>query len=97
LYTCKIWSLILREEHRLKAFANRVLRRIFGPKMGEMLGGWRKLHIKEFHNLYSSPNNIKITKSRRIRWGTACSTHGENRNTCGVLMGNPEEKNSRKN
>jgi hypothetical protein len=44
LYGCETWSLILREEHRLRVFENRVLRRIYGPRMGEIVGGWRKLH-----------------------------------------------------
>jgi hypothetical protein len=54
--------------HRLKLFANRMLRRIFGPKRDEVTGGWRKLHNEELHNLYSSLNITRITKSRRIRW-----------------------------
>jgi hypothetical protein len=49
-------------------FENRVLRRIFGPKKYEVIGDWRKLHNKELHNLYSSPNIIRMTKSRRMRW-----------------------------
>jgi hypothetical protein len=49
---CETWSLTLREEHRLRVFKNRVLRRIFGPKMEEVAGGWRRLHNKELHNLY---------------------------------------------
>jgi hypothetical protein len=49
-------------------FENRVLRRIFGPKRDEETGGWRKLHIEELHNLYSSPSIIRIIKSRRMRW-----------------------------
>jgi hypothetical protein len=53
------WSLTLREEHRLRVFQNRVLRRIFGPKSDEVIGGWRKLHTEEFHNLYSSPSIIR--------------------------------------
>jgi hypothetical protein len=48
-------------------FENRVLRRIFGPKRGEVTGDWRKLHSEELHNLYSSPNIIIMIKSRRIR------------------------------
>jgi hypothetical protein len=68
LYGCEIWSLILREECRLRAFENRVLRRIFGPKRDEVTGGWRKLHNEELHNLYSSPSIIRIIKSRRMRW-----------------------------
>jgi hypothetical protein len=62
------WSLTLREEHRLRVFENRVLRRIFGPKRDEVTGGFRKLHNEELHNLYSSSSIIKITKSRRMRW-----------------------------
>jgi hypothetical protein len=49
-------------------FENRVLRRIFGPKRNEMIGGWRKLHNEELHNLYSSPSMIRIIKSRRMQW-----------------------------
>jgi hypothetical protein len=49
-------------------FENRVLRRIFGPKRDEVTGGWRKLHKEELHDLHSSPNIIRITKSRRMRW-----------------------------
>jgi hypothetical protein len=58
LYVCETWSLTLREEHRLRVFEKRVLRRIFGPKKDEVTGGWRKLHNKELHNVYS--------KSRRM-------------------------------
>jgi hypothetical protein len=58
----------LREEHRLRVFENRVLRRIFGPKRDEVTGYWRKLHNEELHNLYSSPNTIRMIKSRRMRW-----------------------------
>jgi hypothetical protein len=49
-------------------FENTVLRRIFGPKRDEVTGGWRKLHNEELHNLYSSPNIIRMIKSRRMRW-----------------------------
>jgi hypothetical protein len=58
------------EEHRLRAFENRnvgVLRRIFGPKIDEVTGGWRKLHNGEFHYLYSSPSIIRMIMSRRMR------------------------------
>jgi hypothetical protein len=49
-------------------FENRVLRRIFGPKRDEVMGEWRKLHYEELHNLYSSPDVIRMIKSRRVRW-----------------------------
>jgi hypothetical protein len=68
LYGGETWSATLREEHRLRVFENRVFRRIFEPKMDEVTGGWRKLHNHEFHNLHSSPNIIRVIKSRRMRW-----------------------------
>jgi hypothetical protein len=54
LYGHETWSLTLREEHRLRAFENRVLRKAFGPKGDEAMGEWRKLHNEELHDLYSS-------------------------------------------
>jgi hypothetical protein len=66
--------LTVREKPRLRVFENRVLRRIFGQKRDEVMGEWIKLHNEELHNLYSSPNIIRMTKSRRI--GRACSTSG---------------------
>jgi hypothetical protein len=62
LYGCETWSLTLMEEHRLREFENRVLRRMCGPKRDEVTGDWRKLHDEEFHNLYSSPNIIRMMK-----------------------------------
>jgi hypothetical protein len=58
---------MLREEHRLGVFENRVLRRIFGPKRDEVTREWRKLHNEELHNLYSSSDIIRQVKSRRMR------------------------------
>jgi hypothetical protein len=58
----------LQNQHRLRVFENRVLRRIFGPKRDEVTGDWRKLHNEELHNLYSSRNIIRMIKSRRMRW-----------------------------
>jgi hypothetical protein len=55
-------------------FENRVLRRIFGPKWDEVIGGWRKLHNEELHNLYSSPSIIRMIKEDEM--GRACSTNG---------------------
>jgi hypothetical protein len=67
LYGCETWSLILREDHRLRVFENMVLRRIFG-KRDDVMGEWRKLHKEELHILYSSPDIIRQIKSRRMRW-----------------------------
>jgi hypothetical protein len=58
----------IREEYRLRVFEKRVLRRIFGPKRDEVVGGRRKLHNEQLHDLYSSPNIIRTMKSRRMRW-----------------------------
>ena len=58
LYGCETWSLTLREEHRLRAFENRVLRRIFGPERDEVTREWRKLHNEELNDLYCSPDII---------------------------------------
>jgi hypothetical protein len=58
----------LRDEHRLRVFENRVLRRIFGPKRKEVTGIWRKLHNRELHDLYSSSNITKVIRCRRMRW-----------------------------
>jgi hypothetical protein len=69
LYEFEAWSLTLREEHRL-----RVLRRIFGPKRGEVTGGCRELHNEELHKLYSSPNIIRTMKEDEM--GRVCSTSG---------------------
>ena len=68
LYGCETWSLTLREEHRLRVFENRVLRRIFGPKRDGVTAEWRKLHYEELNDLYSSPNIVRVIKSRRMRW-----------------------------
>jgi hypothetical protein len=67
LYGCETWSLTLREEHRLRVFKNKVLRRIFGPKRDELTRDWRKLHNEELFDMYSSPSIIRIIKSRRMR------------------------------
>jgi hypothetical protein len=58
----------MREEHRLKVFENRGLRKIFGPKRDEVTGEWRKRHNEELHDLYSSPIILWVIKSKRIRW-----------------------------
>jgi hypothetical protein len=75
LYGCETWPLTLREEHRLRAFENQVLRRIFGPKRKEVIGEWRRLHKEELNDLYS----IKYYSGDQIKKnevGRACSTYG---------------------
>jgi hypothetical protein len=67
-------------------------RRIFGPKREEMKGGWRRLHNEELHNLYASPNIIKMIKSRRMRWALHVARMGEMRNSCKIFIGDPEGK-----
>jgi hypothetical protein len=77
LYGCEIWSLTLREEHRLRVFGNRVLRRIFGPRRDEVTGGWRKLHDEELRELYFSPNIIRMIKYRGIWAGHVAHEWGK--------------------
>jgi hypothetical protein len=67
LYECETWSPTLWEEHKLRVFENRVLRRIFVLRRDEVTGEYRKLHNKELPDLYSSPSIIRIIKSRRMR------------------------------
>jgi hypothetical protein len=73
-------------------FENRMLRRIFGPKRDGVTGGWRKLHNKELHNLYSSPSIIRTIKSRRMRWAGHVARMGEKRNVYRLLVGKPDGK-----
>jgi hypothetical protein len=90
LYGCGTWSLTLREEHRLRVFENRVLRRIFGPKRDEVTGEWRELHNEEVLELYSSPSTIRIIKSRRMRWAGYVERMGEKRKAFRLLIGKPD-------
>jgi hypothetical protein len=89
LYGRETWSLTLREEHRLRVFENRVLRRIFGPKRDEVTGEWRRLHNEELNDLYSS-TNIRVIKSRRMRWAEHVARMGDRRGAYWVLVGRPE-------
>jgi hypothetical protein len=81
----------LEEEHRLRVFENRVLRRIFGPNREED-GSWRKLHNDELHSLYSSPNIVRVIKSRRMRWAGHLESIGDGRGVYRVLVERPEGK-----
>jgi hypothetical protein len=90
LYGCETWSITLREEHRLRVFENRVLRKIYGPKREED-GSWRKLHNDELHNLYSSPNTVRVIKSRRMRWAGHVARMG-GKEFAGFWLGGPKEE-----
>jgi hypothetical protein len=90
LYGCETWTLTLREKQRLRVFENRVLRRIFEPKRDDATGEWRRLHDEELNDLYSSPNIIRIIKSRRMRWAGHVACLGENRGAYRILVGRPE-------
>jgi hypothetical protein len=81
----------IEEEHRLMVFENRVLRRIFGSKRDEVPGEWRKLHNKEFYDLYSSPDFTWVIKSR-MRWARHVAGMGEKTDAYRVLAGRPEGK-----
>jgi hypothetical protein len=82
----------LREERRLRAFENRVLRRVFGPKRDEATGEWRKLHYKELNDLYSLPNIVWVVKSRRMRWAGHVARMGKEIGVRRLLVGKPEGK-----
>jgi hypothetical protein len=92
LFGCENWSLTLREEHRLRVFENRVLRRIFGPKRDEVTGEWRKLHSRKIQNLYSPADSIRQIKPRRMGCAGHVARVGEERKVYRVLAEKPEGK-----
>ena len=94
LYGCETWSLKLREEHKLRVFENKVLRKIFGVKRYEITGEWRKLYNAELHALYSTPNIIRPRnlKPRRLRWAGHAARMEQFRNAYRVLVGKPQRK-----
>jgi hypothetical protein len=92
LYGCETWSLILREERRMRVFENRVPRRVFGPKRDEATGEWRKIHNEELSDLYSLPNVVRDVKSRRMRWTGNVARMREGRGVHRVLFGKHEGK-----
>jgi hypothetical protein len=95
LYGCETWPITLSEEHRLRVFVNRVLR-LFELKRTEVPGGWRKLHNKELHDLYSLPSKLRIFKSRRMRWARYVAEMGEKRNAYRLLEGKSEGEAARR-
>jgi len=82
----------LREERKLRVFENMVLRRIFGPRRDEVTGEWRRLHNEELNDLYSSPNNVRVINSRRMRWAGHVARMGEERVMYRVVLGKLEGK-----
>ena len=84
--------LTLPEERKMRVFENKVLRRIFGPRRDEVTGDWRRLHNEELNDLYSSPNIVRVIKSRRMRLAGHVARMGEERGVYRVLVKNPEGK-----
>jgi len=92
LYGCETWSLTLGEERRLRVFGNRVLRRVFGPKRGEVTGEWKKLHTEELSDLYTLPNIVRVVKSRRMRWAGMWRVWGRGEGCTGFRCVNMRER-----
>ena len=92
LYGCEAWSLTLSEKRKLRVFEKKELRRIFGPRRDEVTGEWRRLHNAEQNDLYSSPNIVRVIKSRRTRWAGHVARMGEERGCIGSWWGNRRER-----
>ena len=92
LYGCEAWSLTAREERKLRVFENMLLRRIFGPRRDEVTGEWRRLHNEELNGLYSSPNIVRVIKSRRMTWAGHVARMGEERGAYRFQVGKSEGK-----
>jgi len=92
LYGCETWSITLTEERRLRVFEKRALRRIFGPQTDEGTGEWRRLHNEVLNVLYSSPNTIRVIKSRRMKWARHVARMGDSKGAYRVLVSGPERK-----
>ena len=89
LYGCEAWSLTLREKRILRVFENMLLRRIFGYRRDEVTGEWWRLHNEELSGLYSSPNIVRVIKSRRMRWAGNVARMFEEMGVYRVLVGKP--------
>jgi len=90
LYGFETWSFKLREDRRPRVLEIRALRRILWPKRDEVTGEWRKLNNEELNDLYSSPNIVRVIKSRRMGWAENVTRMGERRDVYRVLVGKPE-------
>jgi len=88
LYGCETWSMTLQEEKKLKMSENMMLRRIFGSRRDEVMGEWRRLHNEELNNLYSSPNIVRVIKSRRMRRAGHVAHMSDERGCTGSWWGN---------
>ena len=91
MYGCETWSLTLREERKLRVFEKMVLRRIFGPRRDEVTGNGGDCITEELNYLYSSPNIVRVTKWRRIRWARHVAHMGEERRCIGSWWGKRRE------
>ena len=88
LYGCETWSLTLREEGKLRVFENRVLKKLFAPRKDEVTVECGRLHNEELNDLYSSPNIVRVIKSRRMRWAGHVACMGVERGCTGSWCGN---------
>ena len=82
----------MREERRLRVFENRVLRVMFGSERDEVTGEWRKIHKEERNDLYSTPNIVRVIKSRIIRWVGHLARMGRKEEYTGLWWGNLRER-----
>jgi hypothetical protein len=82
----------LIEKERLRVVENRILRTIYGPERNEVTGGCRILHNEELHNLYSSPNIIRMIKARRMSWAGHVARICAERNACSLILGRPKRR-----
>jgi len=91
-YGCETWLFTLREGKKLRVFENMVLRRIFGPMRDEVTEEWRRLRNEKLNDLYSSPNIVRVIKSRIMRWAEHVAAMGEERGCVGSWWGKRRER-----